>query len=150
MRERNLNVEEEDYSAIVTSCVPYLFIRLMLANLGMNLNDLTDEEKSCLVERTDDIGLTGDNVTPEEEVEYSEAIAGQVSCVPGLSSLDVLSAFGITIDDLGQEEMACLRNAEGETDLAAVFREYSFHEFLGTLVPCIPNWEESADRDMRR
>ena len=116
----------------------------------MSLEDLTEREASCVLERTDDIGLTDENATPEEEVEYSEALAGQVSCVPGLSSLYWLSVFGIAIDELGEEEMTCLRNVEAEADLADLFHGVSLYDFLGTLVPCIPDWEESASRDMRR
>ena len=145
LKEKDWDVErEDDLSSNVASCVPYLFIRSMLANLGKTLEDLTDEERSCVFEQTDDIGLTDESVTPEEEVHYSEAIAAQISCVPGLMSLHLLSAFRINVDDLEPEQIDCLQDVEAESDLIARFLEFSYNDILGSLVSCIPDWEDSA------
>ena len=138
------------YSSNVAACVPYLLIRLMLATSGKTLEDLTDSERSCLLEQTDDIGLTDESVTPEEELVYSKAIADQLSCVPGLMSLYLLSSFRINVDDLEPEEMNCLRKVEAETDIVAVFLYGSLSDFLGTLVTCIPDWEESVSPSFGR
>ena len=85
---------EEEFMAGLASCLPYIPVRIMLSAMEKSLDDLTEEELSCLREQKHDIGLWDGPETHEEEAEYVEAIASQFYCIPDVFIFMMIEGLG--------------------------------------------------------
>ena len=146
-------VEPSEYETLgvyLASCVPYLLVRVMLSELDLSLDDLTEDEISCLREHKDEIGVGYGSITPQEGAENGESIASPVFCVPDLFIFVMLWTWGLSPEDLSDEETSCLREQLTETGLvtalAAPEDSAEYEEFVASLVTCVPELAEWDDK----
>ena len=96
-------------SGLVT-CVPDLLLHLMLADGGMELDELTDDERACLRDLVAGIDWASlDDPFETDMGAIARLTAGMMSCVPDVFLAGVLGT-GVQLDDLSTDEQACLRN----------------------------------------
>ena len=115
------DLEFADLSAILIGCLPDVFLELMVAGLGVDKDELSEDELSCIREwmsETDWAAL----MTAEDDAEVLDAFGGLfdlVNCVPDLFELPDAPAGGP--DDYGDfiEEATAVTVGEpvhGEVD----------------------------------
>ena len=95
-------------SGMVT-CVPDLFLNMMLAEAGMRMDELTDDEQACLrgsVAGLDWLGL--DDMDETDLAALTRLTTGMIDCVPDFFLAGVLGS-GVRLDELSADEQACLR-----------------------------------------
>ena len=108
-------------TAILFECVPDLFVQGILSELGIDPDDLSEHEMTCLRE------LATDTDWRElSSASYSGAIqddrtvvwmtTSAFDCVPDLFVQEVLSEMVTDPDDLSEQEMTCLRELATDTD----------------------------------
>ena len=108
------DLEFADLSAILIGCLPEVFLELMVAGLGVDVDELSEDELSCIREwmsETDWAAL----MTAEDDAEVLDAFGGLfdlVNCVPDLFELPDAPAGGP--DDYGDfiEEAAAVTVGE--------------------------------------
>ena len=142
---------EEDHAAeldevipALVRCVPDVFLSSILAGMGIEMDDLSAEEASCLR----DWALSADwSVFFATDSDVSAALAefapGMVQCIPDVFLSSILAGMGIEMDDLSAEEASCLRDWALSADWSVIFAADSdasatLAEFVPGIVGCVP------------
>ena len=152
----NAEAEEEVATSFMT-CNPDMFVSLMLnlfdslmfEETGLTLEDLSEEEASCLRE-----WVTGADWTTHITAAADGFIPDLLVCAPDLFLSSMLEETGLTLEDLSEEEASCLRAWVADADWTpllpgATHDPYSlFFDFFPALHDCIPDpsWSEADDR----
>ena len=128
----------EVMSDLVT-CIPDLLISEMIVEFGLTMEDLSQEEMTCLRESVTAAGWTG--LLAEDPDEIGKSVSGLLSCVPDLLISEMIVEFGLTMEDLSQEEMTCLRRLAPTVDWVGLLAEDPtiLGEVISDLVTCIPD-----------
>ncbi len=99
----------EEFSFGLVGCFPDWFLSAFLAEAGMTLDELSEEEASCLREWSADTEwqrfLRDDDATV-----LAWLLPSLAGCAPDLFLGFMLEASGITLEELGAEEVSCLRD----------------------------------------
>ena len=144
-----LSADDAEAAGEVTTafmrCNPDLFISLMLEETGMTLEDLSDEEATCLrnwATGTDWTTLLTSAATDPSPL--FEFLPGLVECAPDLFLFSMLEEFDLTLEDLGAEEATCLREWVAGTDWTTLFTSAAtdpspLFDFLPGLFDCLPD-----------
>ena len=114
----------------LVNCVPDLYLDLMLAEAGMELDELNDDERACLRDSVSGIDWTGLNDAFETELGvFATLTAGMMNCVPDVFLAGVLGT-GVQLDELSPDEQACLREWVAGID-ATELEDSLFDDNLG-------------------
>ena len=144
-------VAEEEHTAELkevipglVKCVPNVFLSSILTGMGVEMDDLSAEETSCLR----DWALSADwSVLYVADRDASAALAefvpGMVQCVPDVFLSSILTGMGVEMDDLSAEEASCLRDWALSADWSVFFAADSdasaaLAEFVPGIVGCVP------------
>ena len=129
-------------------CNPNLVISSMLEETGLTLEDLSEEEATCLREwatNTDWTPLiTGSPNDPELLADFFPDL---IACAPNLVISSMLEETGLTLEDLSEEEATCLREWVTNTDwvplISLIAGSPNDPELLGgivsDLIACAPD-----------
>ncbi len=96
------DLDVDELASRMFACIPDVLISPFVDGFGITMEDLSREEHSCLRERIATLDWSND--LDEEEQAF-----GLVACVPDILISLVITEFGITMEDLSQEEQSCLR-----------------------------------------
>ena len=140
-----LSADDAEAAGEVTTafmrCNPDLFTSLMLEETGLTLDDLSEEEATCLREWAADTNwatlLTGDDLAL-----LGDFLPDLIACAPDMFIASVLEDTGLTLDDLSEEEATCLREWAADTDWATLLAGDDFAvlvDFLPDLFSCAPD-----------
>ena len=143
--------ESDDLSAVgdfaggMFACVPTLFVESMLADSGTSLWELGEAERSCLGawSAEADWGLLMSAYEADDATALGEFMPGLVACLPDLMVAIFISEWGMTIDELTQEESLCLRGWVSEGDWATLLfaagaDEETAADLAAGLLECVP------------
>ena len=135
------------------ACAPDMFISSMLEETGLTLEDLSEEEATCLrawVTETDwTTLLTGSADDPSALFGF---LPDLMACAPDMFISSMLEETGLTLEDLSEEEATCLRAWVTETDWTTLLTgsaddPSALMEFFAGLLDCVPeSWPEPGDR----
>ena len=128
--------DDAEFFAGAISCAPDSLISGMTTELGMNLEDLTRQETSCL--RRFLVGLDAEALAglDDDGGPPPEVISGVFSCLPDILISEFIGRVGLTMDDLSREEQSCLRDRVTDID----WSDDPDDAELGLLVlSCIPD-----------
>ena len=133
-----------DFAAGMTGCLTDVMLRYLLEGSGVAYDDLSEDERSCLLGL-----LTGDDedgpMAADDPAVFGALLEGLFSCVPEAALGAMLEESGVAYDDLSEEERACLLELVADGELSALFSEDAaedadaLFEFLGALFACVPD-----------
>ena len=140
-----LSADDAEAAGEVTTafmrCNPDLFISLMLEETGMTLDDLSDEEATCLREWASSTDwatlLTGDDPSL-----LGDFVPDLITCAPDMFISTMLEDTGMTLEDLNEDEISCLREWASSTDWATLLTGDDLSvlmDFLPDLFACTPD-----------
>ncbi len=97
-------------------CVPDMLLASMVEEMGIDLEDLSDDQRTCLrgllTDADWDALVSGD----EDSAAFMDLVAGIFSCVPALLLAD---ALGEDVE-LSEDEASCLRESLADIDVDAL------------------------------
>lgn len=149
---RGLDAAAEAFVFGLMGCFPDLFLSAFLEGAGMTLEELSEEEASCLRERIASADwqlLLGEDDTA---MTLAWFLPGLASCTPDLLLGFFLGASGIALDELSAEETSCLREWLADLDWDALLtdgQDDAAAMASGGLARCLPSDVQSgsgADR----
>ena len=129
----------------LVNCVPDLFLSLVIEEMGVDLEDLSDDERTCLREWVTAIDWDALAAAGEDPSGWFASMAtGLVNCVPDLFLSVVIEEMGVDLEDLSDDERTCLREWVTAIDwdaLAATGEDPSgWSASMATgLVSCVPD-----------
>ena len=112
----------------LTGCLPDLILGGMLAEMGVDVEELSEEEMSCLREWVAGVAV----VAPESAMAGDEAAVvafglgvvafglGLVGCVPDVFLADVFDGMGVDLGELGEDELSCVQQWVAGVDADAL------------------------------
>ena len=112
----------------LTGCLPDLILGGMLAEMGVDVEELSEEEMSCLREWVAGVAV----VAPESAMAGDEAAvvafglgvvafgSGLVGCVPDVFLADVFDGMGVDLGELGEDELSCVQQWVAGVDADAL------------------------------
>ena len=103
-----LDAAAEEFVFGLMGCFPDLFLSAFLAEAGMTLEELSEEEASCLREWSASADWQR-FLDEDDETLLVWFLPGLAGCAPDLLLGFFLEASGITLDELSAEETSCLR-----------------------------------------
>ena len=110
-------------------------ISMIMEEIELNPEDLSEAEASCMLELVADIDPeTFDAGDPSPEV-----AAGAIACVPDLLVSEIIAEGGLTLDDLSRQEASCLREWVMEIDPGDVTADEPSPRSIADIVACIPD-----------
>ncbi|MCY4393093.1 MAG: hypothetical protein OXE43_13755, partial [Chloroflexi bacterium] len=129
-----------EFTGAVLTCLPDVFLELMLAATGLDAADLDGDERACLLEALD--GADWVALRTGGELASMTFTIDLFGCVPALY---VVSAVGGDVT-LSEAEASCLRAAFGDLDAAALIgagetsdgRDAVEAAFSAPLLTCLP------------
>ena len=131
----------EALSLEMLSCFPDLFITEITAALGVEFDQLGDDEQACLQK------WVSDNIPAilagEDDDTFNAAIADMIACAPDLLFITpIVAEFGVELDELGDDERTCLR--EWVSDNAPTVLAAAENDTLATaigfeMIACAPD-----------
>ena len=129
----------ERFFADFIRCLPDLILTEMIAGMGLDRDELSDDEVSCLHGLLADFDW-GALLFADEDVEaYASFGIGVISCIPALL---LSSALGEEVE-LNEAEATCLREAFAAIDVAALLTAADdlagFAALSPDLVGCVPD-----------
>ena len=136
-----------DFLPDLYACAPDMFISSMLEDTGLTLEDLSEEEATCLrewVAGTDWATL----LTGDDFAVLLDFLPDLYACAPDMFISSVLEDTGLTLEDLSEEEAACLRNWVTDFDWASLFTGFADESlYLFELLECVPDlsWSEPGN-----
>ena len=148
-----LSIDDTEVTRDVTTafltCNRDLIVSLMLEETGLTLEDLSEEEASCLREWVTDTDwtnlLTGSADDPSGLMGFA---ADLIECAPDMFISSMLEETGMTLEDLSEEEASCLREWVTDTDWTSLLTgsadDPGLFEFLPGLFDCVPDLAWSA------
>ena len=110
---------DEEVMVAVAGCFRYLLMELMVAEFGVDPDELGTEETSCLrafADRTEWAVFAGAG----DETSAVDVMAGVFGCVPDLLVALVAGQMGMELGDLGDEDLACMREWAGAADIESL------------------------------
>ena len=135
--------EVEELAGRMIVCIPDTFISLILAGLGLSMEDLGQEEASCLREWVIGADLAALVAAGEDSAEVEELTGRMIACIPDIFISIAIAEFGLSMEDLGQEEASCLREwvagVDPATLVAAGEDAAEVEELTGRMIACIPD-----------
>ena len=133
------------------SCMPDLFLAAMVEEMGVELEELSEDERSCLREWVTELDWTALAGTDDDPAGYAMLLQSLVSCVPDLILAAMVEEMGVELDELSEDEMSCLREWVTELDWAALAGDgeadgtAAFGAFFG-IIACVPElWSATED-----
>ena len=148
-----LSVDDSEVTGDLTTafltCNRDLIVSLMLEETGLTLEDLSEEEASCLREWVTDTDwtslLTGSVDDPSDLMGFA---ADLIECAPDMFISSMLEETGMTLEDLSEEEASCLREWVTDTDWTSLLTGFAddpgLFDFLPGLFDCVPDLAWSA------
>ena len=134
-----------EVTAAFLACNQDMIVSLMLEETGLTLEDLSEEEASCLREWVTDSAwttlLTGATDDPSVLMGF---VADLIACAPDMFISSMLEDGGITLEDLSEEEASCLRAWVADTDWTSLFTGSTddpalLFDLLPGLFDCVPD-----------
>ena len=104
-------------SALVTgalNCVPDVLLGGMLGDMGLDLDELSDDERACL--RDWITGIDWTRLTTDDEAAALALAEGIIGCVPDLMLATMLDDMGTDLEELSDDERACLHDWIADID----------------------------------
>ena len=136
-----------DFVPDLIACAPDMFISSMLEETGLTLEDLSEEEATCLREWAAGMDwatlLSGDDLAV-----LMDFLPDLFACIPDVFISSMLEETGLTLEDLSEEEAACLREWVTDFDWATLFTGFAEDPlYLFELLECVPDlsWSEPGD-----
>ena len=137
------SAEVEEFAGRMIACIPDTFISLVLAEFGLSMEGLGQEEASCLREWVAGVDPATLVAAGEDSAEVEEFAGRMIACIPDTFISLVLAGFGLSMEDLGQEEASCLREwvagVDPATLVAAGEDAAEVEEFGVRMIACIPD-----------
>ena len=122
-------------------CLPNLLVTTMAAVAGVDVGQLSDDERECVKGWAADLDPA---VIAVEADTFVTAVFGMVACVPDLFIELVVDGMGVNVDELSDDERECLREwVDGldEDDMTVMLAQEdhaaAFELGLGILA-CLP------------
>ncbi len=153
-------VAEEEHAAELkqvipglVKCVPDVFLSSILPGMGVELEDLSEEEASCLRDWALSADWSVQYVADRDASAALEEIApGMVKCIPDVFLSSILPGMGVELEDLSAEEASCLRDWALSADWSVFFATDSdasaaLAEFVPGIVGCVPRLLLPKDPD---
>ena len=135
----------------IFTCAQDLVVSLLFTDTGLTLEDLSEEEMSCLRTWVTDIDWTA--LLGDDPSVLMGLIPDLVACSPSLFISAILAVTGLTLEDLSEEEASCLRAWVTDSDWTALLADSTddpsgLFAFLPTMFDCLPDlsWSEPAAR----
>ena len=129
-------------SALVTgtlNCVPDVLLGGMLSDMGVDLEELSDDERACL--RDWITGIDWTQLTTDDEAAALALAGGMIGCVPDLLLANMLGEMGVDTEELSDDERACLRDLVAGIDWTGMTTEgedfAAFAELVTGFAGCI-------------
>ena len=136
-----------DFVPDLIACAPDMFISSMLEDTGLTLEDLSEEEATCLREWAAGIDwatlLSGDDLAV-----LMDFLPDLFACTPDMFIASMLEDTGLSLEDLSEEEATCLREWVTDFDWATLFTGFAEDPlYLFGLLECVPDlsWSEPGD-----
>ena len=131
----------------MVGCAPDLFISAVMEGSGVELKDLSENERSCLREWAAATDWTAFFVGFASD--YASAIGpfigGMVSCLPDLALSTLTEEWNVELEDLSEDERSCLREWAAGADWTAFFAGFASDDataigpFIEGMVGCAPD-----------
>ena len=139
--------DDAEFVASVTSvmgCLARPFLTVMFAEMGVDMEDLSEDELSCLQQWLSDLGMAAPTDSGYSAAVFDEVLSGLMGCVPDVYLGAVLAELGVDMRDLGGDEMECLRQWMAAIDLEELLTvevddDAAFAESGLSLERCIPD-----------
>ena len=151
--------DADDHPAVAESfmeifrCLPDLLLPIIIAEMGLEREELSEEEASCLWESFAAIDNATLLTAADDPAGFAALAPYLVDCVPDLFISIFIAETGASIEDLSEEERDCLRELVADIDLAALIASPDDSaanvEFGVGLLNCVPvlfsaGYEEDA------
>ena len=134
----------DEFTPVLVSCLSDIFVSLMIAEMGVDPDELSNEQMSCLQEVLADAdwdALT-DESSDTSGLVMGNLINGLVSCAPDIFVSLIVAELGVDPDELSYEEMSCLQEVLADTDWATFFSDTglfsALDELTAGLESCVP------------
>ncbi len=137
--------EADDHSAAAAfisdfvSCLPDLLLSTMVAEMGLEWEELSEDEVTCLRGLLADIDWGALLFAAEDFEAYADFAVSVISCVPALL---LSSALGEEVE-LSEAEASCLREAFAAIDIVALLTATDDLAMFAALAPdivgCVPD-----------
>lgn len=141
--QENLSGADE-FTPVLVSCLSDIFVSLMIADMGVNPDELSEEETSCLREVLADAdwGALADESSDASGLVMGNLMNGLVSCAPDIFISLIVTDMGVDPDELSDEQMSCLREVLADTDWATFFSDTglfsALDEITAGIESCVP------------
>ena len=137
----------------MVNCVPDLILAVMIAELGVGVEELSEDGASCLREWVTGADVVALLAAPDDPAVVGAFAAGLVICAPELFLSVVIAEVGVELEELSEDEASCLRELVADSDLAALIAapedSAMYVQFAAGLIICIPDLLLSSDPDPR-
>ena len=138
----------DDFAPNLWRCVPDLLISPMLRDMEVEMEELSEDERSCLREWVAGAGLTALATAPEDPAVIADFVANLWRCVPDLLISPMLGAMEVEMEELSEDERSCLREWVAGADLIALATAPEdpavIDDFVTNLWRCVPGLLDSA------
>ncbi len=141
--------DADDHPAVAESfmeifrCLPDLLLPIIIAEMGLEREELSEEEASCLWESFAAIDSATLLTAADDPAGFAALAPYLVDCVPDLFISIFIAETGASIEDLSEEERDCLRELVADIDLAALIASPDDSaanvEFGVGLLNCVPD-----------
>ena len=134
----------DEFTFVLVSCLSDIFVSLMIADMGVDPDELSNEQMSCLQEVLADAdwGALADESSDASGLVMGNLMNGLVSCAPGIFVSLIVSDMGVDPDELSDEQMSCLQEVLADTDWATFFSDTGIFSALDELTTdlesCVP------------
>ena len=137
--------EQGDRTVTCLQQATELLISDLLEGLELNVEDLSEDEASCLEEWVASDNFIAFMATPEDPAEAEEfAVLMMISCFPDQLIAAFVSGFGgLTLEDLSDEELDCARKLVAGIDVDAFLAgpedSAEYTNGVAAVISCIPD-----------
>ena len=149
--------DADDHPAVAESfmeifrCLPDLLLPIIIAEMGLEREELSEEEASCLWESFAAIDNATLLTAADDPAGFAALAPYLVDCVPDLFISIFIAETGASIEDLSEEERDCLRELVADIDLAALIASPDDSaanvEFGVGLLNCVPDLFSAGDEE---
>ena len=105
------------------------------------IKELSEEEFLCVQEWVFGVSVAALLASPNDSDERAEFVVKVAHCAPNLLFSGRILEWGLTLEDVSEEEAACLRGKAEEIDLTALMTTNNEveEEFQASLASCLPD-----------
>ena len=134
----------DEFTPVLVSCLSDIFVSLMIADMGVDPDEMSDEQMSCLQEVLADAdwGALTDESSDTSGLVMGNLMNGLVSCSPDIFVSLIVSDMGVDPDEMSDEQMSCLREVLADTDWTTFFSDTglfsALDELTAGLESCVP------------